>query len=164
MTFKSSESSEDPDDNPSLSRSLHLIFSAGLLSFVFLFSLYRYFVVIRKTRQYNSLNRQQNESSISKSINLLSTFVMLSYLLDCIIIMIRALESRVWTSTFIVLYDVISWFAWVINLTLIVLERKRFGKLSWVNLTFYLLSNITETLNFVYWYFEFKDSKPAFCR
>ncbi|CAH1762874.1 18520_t:CDS:10 [Entrophospora sp. SA101] len=130
VNFKSSESNEDSDDNPFLPR---LSFSAGLLSFVILFGLYRYLAVIR-TRQHNySL---QNKPFITKFVNILSAFVIVSYLLDCMLVIIRALESKVWT------------------------KRQKFGKLSWVNLTFYLFSNITETLIFVYWYLQFKHSKP----
>jgi hypothetical protein len=138
---------------------LFLFVPVFLLSYIILFGIYR-LVRLRKVER-NPLIERQRLSPLSRLIYVISGFILLSYLADCAVIIIRALESKVWTSNYIVFYDVGSWAAWVLNLLLMIYERKKLGKWSSVNYCFYLLSLFTESLVFNYWINQFRSTKPG---
>ncbi|CAI2173840.1 5309_t:CDS:10 [Funneliformis geosporum] len=138
---------------------LFLIVPISLLSFITLFGTYR--LVLLRKRDYIPLAYRHRLSPLSRIIYGISGFVTLTYLADCAIIIFRALESRIWTSSYIVFYDVGSWTAWVLNLLLMIYERKKLGKWSSINYCFYILSLFTESLIFYYWIIQFKSKKPG---
>lgn len=138
---------------------LFLFVPVSLLSFIILFGTYR--LVKLRTIEYNPLIDRRRLSPLSRIIYGTSGFILLSYLADCAVIIIRALESKVWTSNYIVFYEVGSWAAWVLNLSLMVYERKKLGKWSSVNYCFYFLSLSAESLIFHYWITHFISNNPG---
>ncbi|PKC10833.1 hypothetical protein RhiirA5_413840 [Rhizophagus irregularis] len=138
---------------------LFLFVPVFLLSFIIFFGTYR--LVKLRTIEYNPLIDRRRLSPLSRIIYGTSGFILLSYLADCAVIIVRALESKVWTSNYIVFYEVGSWAAWVLNLSLMVYERKKLGKWSSVNYCFYFLSLSAESLIFHYWITHFISNKPG---
>ncbi|RIA92197.1 hypothetical protein C1645_710937 [Glomus cerebriforme] len=138
---------------------LFLFVPISLLSYIILFGTYR--LVKLRTIEYNPLIDRRRLSPLSRIIYGISGFILLSYLADCAVIIIRALASKVWTSNDIVFYDVGSWAAWVLNLSLMVYERKKLGKWSSVNYCFYFLSLFTDSLVFYYWINQLRSNKPG---
>src|SRR3954469_22426879 len=74
---------------------LFLLVPIFLLSYIILFGTYR-LVRLRNL----PLTERQRLSPLSRIIYGLTGFILLSYLADCAIIIIRALESKVWTSNY----------------------------------------------------------------
>ncbi|CAG8704810.1 24374_t:CDS:10, partial [Cetraspora pellucida] len=151
--------------NPCVVREM-VIYPACLLLYIILFGGYRYFYINRNPSGYSSLNNnrllRRRLSPLIRAIYCFSDIVILSYLADCVVVMIRALESKTWTSTVIVFYDVICLIAWIMNLSLMALERQNLGKWSWVNYLFYWVSLIGEALIFYLWFSEFNAESAHF--
>ncbi|CAG8606411.1 16620_t:CDS:2, partial [Cetraspora pellucida] len=151
--------------NPCVVREM-VIYPACLLLYIILFGGYRYFYINRNPSGYSSLNNnrllRRRLSPLIRAIYCFSDIVILSYLADCVVVIIRALESKTWTSTVIVFYDVICLIAWIMNLSLMALERQNLGKWSWVNYLFYWVSLVGETLIFYLWFSEFNAESAHF--
>ncbi|CAG8487880.1 3260_t:CDS:10, partial [Acaulospora morrowiae] len=130
-----------------------------LLSYIVVFGLYR---ILRKQSGYTLLRENRPRATpLIKTIYGFTGFVLLSYLADCAVIIVRALESKVWASSTLVFYDVTSWAAWLINMTLMVVERNNTGRWSLANYLFYWISLTGETLVFFNWVIIVKDRKKA---
>ncbi|CAG8518945.1 18668_t:CDS:10, partial [Racocetra persica] len=151
--------------NPCVVREM-VIYPSCLLLYIIIFGGYRYFYIIRNPSGYSPLNNnrlsRRRLTPLIRAIYGFSDIVLLSYLADCVAVIIRALESKTWTSTVIVYYDVICLIAWIMNMSLMALERQNFGKWSWVNYLFYWVSLTGEALIFYLWFSEFNGESRHF--
>ncbi|RIB18679.1 hypothetical protein C2G38_2085056 [Gigaspora rosea] len=151
--------------NPCVVREM-IIYPSFLLLYIIIFGLYRYFTFLRNLPAYFLLddNRQirRRLTPLIRTIYGFSNIILLSYLADCAAVMIRALESKTWTSTVIIFYEVVCLIAWFLNMCLMALERQNFGKWSWVNYLFYWISLTGETLIFYLWFLEFNAKSGQF--
>ncbi|CAG8655381.1 14237_t:CDS:10 [Dentiscutata erythropus] len=150
--------------NPCVVREM-IIYPSFLLLYIIIFGLYRYFYTLRNLPSYVLLDDRQLRRRLTPLIRAIygfSNIILLSYFADCIVVMIRALESKTWTSTVIVFYDVVCLIAWFLNMCLMALERQNVGKWSWVNYLFYWVSLAGEASIFFLWFSEFNGDSSKF--
>lgn len=119
-----------------------------LLFYIVILGLYQ--IRNLKLNEFNPFE-QRRVTPLIRTLYAFSGIILLSYLADCIVVIFRALESKKWTTSSLIFYDIVSGIAWLINLTLIFIERKRTGGWAWINYFFYWISLIGESLVFRYW-------------
>ncbi|CAG8715954.1 9582_t:CDS:1, partial [Scutellospora calospora] len=155
-------SSDSKINNPCVVREM-VIYPLCLLLYIIIFGFYRYYYALRAPRNYSLLDDsrplRRRLTPLIRAIYGFSDIIILSYLADSLVVIIRALESKTWTSSVMVFYDIVCLISWVLNLSLMALERQRFGKWSWVNYLFYWISLVGEALIFYLWFSEFNGDR-----
>ncbi|GJJ70283.1 ATP-binding cassette, subfamily B (MDR/TAP), member 6 [Entomortierella parvispora] len=154
----------DPAPSPP-SRSHHqaeLLIPLGLLAFSLLSGVYRYFFVLRANSQYQPLlssGTQEDEDQtarrpratwLGKALWGLNHVIVLSFVGTLTVVCLRAIIDKVWSGTFMVLYNVISIVAFTSNLVLMLIEVRKGGQWSWANYSFWWLALAGES--FIAWY------------
>ena len=80
----------------------------------------------------------------------LNYLVIFTFVATLIVVCLRSVIDKVWSGTFMVFYNLISFVAFSANLALMLIEVKETGYWSWANYSFWWLALAAET--FLAWY------------
>ena len=108
-----------------------------------------------KIRKQTVTNRERL-SPLSRIIYGIHVFILLTYVSDCVVVILKASESKDWSSNYVTFYDMGSFTAWVLNLSLMIYRGRKLGRWSFVNYCFHFLSLYIESVVFHYWITQFR--------
>lgn len=94
--------------------------------------------------------RRPKSTRLGQTIFALNHLILLSFAATLAAVCLRAIIDKVWSGTFMVLYNVISIVAFSSNLALMLMEVHKGGQWSWVNYSFWWLALAGES--FLAWY------------
>ncbi|RUS19583.1 hypothetical protein BC938DRAFT_475712 [Jimgerdemannia flammicorona] len=131
----------------------YILIPTALLLFLFVAGIHRYYTVLRSVPDSNDPARSNillpsgrtrrdarlvsHDTTVAKFVYTLSFLITLTFLVDAAILCLHALIEHQWTSSALAYYDGASWLAWTVNSVLLLEEKRRFGKWSWVQYTFW---------------------------
>ncbi|KAG0257169.1 ATP-binding cassette sub- B member 6, mitochondrial [Actinomortierella ambigua] len=146
---------------------VELLLPYALIAFTLLAGLYRYIFVLRIRSYYRPLLAQsvdddigspgsaQNEAIMALSrprwrgvvlaIMILNHIATLTYVFDLVVVCLEAIADGVWASSFMLIYNITMWLAFMTNLALMYLETTKGGRWSWANYAFWYFALATET-------------------
>ncbi|RUS20325.1 hypothetical protein BC937DRAFT_95477 [Endogone sp. FLAS-F59071] len=87
-----------------------------------------------------------HDPPLDKFVYALGFIIAATFIAEAAVVCARALAVKQWTSIALAYYDGVSWLAWTINFVLLVTEKRKFGKWSWVQYTFWWASGVGESM------------------
>lgn len=113
------------------------------------------YLQVRHNPLFNNSSNSSNDSTtpsimnhlspLGKLITLLSILVTFSFVVDAVVIVLRAFIESTWTSATLSYYIVTSYLAWTISVIMSSQEMQLFGRWYWIQYVFWLLALFLET-------------------
>ncbi|RIA92196.1 hypothetical protein C1645_765636 [Glomus cerebriforme] len=127
-----------------------------LLTYITIYGIHD-LVGIRK----RTITNRQRLSPLTRIIYGIQVFISLTYVADCIVVILKASKSKDWDPNYVIFYDIGTFTAWVLNLSLMIYRGKKLGRWGFVNYCFQFLSLYFESVIFHYWITRFRSNKPG---